>query len=36
MSIGSKLKPVEAHEDWLRSAAVETGPVFGQSERADL
>jgi site-specific recombinase XerD len=28
MSIGSKLKPVEAHEDWLRSAAVETGPVF--------
>ena len=28
MSIGSKLKPVEALEDWLRSAAVETGPVF--------
>jgi site-specific recombinase XerD len=25
---GSKLKPVEALEDWLRSALVETGPVF--------
>lgn len=25
---GSKLKPVEALEDWLRSAQVETGPVF--------
>jgi integrase len=25
---GSQLKPVEALEDWLRSARVETGPVF--------
>ena len=25
---GSKLKPVEALEDWLRSAAIEAGPVF--------
>jgi site-specific recombinase XerC len=32
---GSNLKPVEALEDWLRSAHIQAGPVFGPSRNVE-